>query len=352
MDLLAPRFAAQLVSNQLAPLARVDRRLKLTTPELSVVIVNHHQWRNTNRLVKQLHRSVAMRRGLAEIVIVDNHSPVHPLAAKLRRMPSVSLRRWGRNRGFARAVNEGCRLSRGRWFLLLNPDMSVPPHFVDNLLELAWRYAAENPQAGIVGLGLLNEDGSVQGSTGPFPSLSGTLARLALPRTHRKYHLSDASQPREVPWVTGCCLLMRKECFRELEGLDEEFFLYYEDVDLCLRAQAQGWSVWHDPRLQVIHHHPLHQRTVPAHLRLFTRHALLTYGAKHWPGWQARLLARVVEVEAWFRKRVAQRRGEQQAADLFGRLGDLASDHALERRGIARKRLDRVVRLREKQGGR
>jgi N-acetylglucosaminyl-diphospho-decaprenol L-rhamnosyltransferase len=352
MDLLAPLVATPQVTNRLPPLCLLDRKLKQATPELSVVIVNHHHWRATNRLVRQLRQSVAMRRGLAEIVIVDNHSPAHPLAARLRRMPAVSLRRWGRNRGFARAVNEGCRLSRGRWFLLLNPDMTVPPNFIDNLLHLTRQYADEHPLAGIVGLGLLNEDGSVQGSTGPFPSLGGTLARLALPRTHRKYHLIDKTERSQVPWVTGCCLLIRKECFRDLQGLDEEFFLYYEDVDLCHRAKAHGWSVWHDPSMQVIHHQPLHRRAVPAHLRLFTRHALLTYGAKHWPAWQARLLARVVGVEAWLRKTVAVRRGEEEAADLFGRLGDLATDLALERRTIARKRLDRVVRLREKQGGR
>jgi N-acetylglucosaminyl-diphospho-decaprenol L-rhamnosyltransferase len=352
MELIATAAAPNPVPSRAPPLTLPERRTRLSTPELSVVIVNHRQWGATARLVKQLRQSVAMRRGLAEIVIVDNHSPAHPLAARLRRLPAVSLRRWGRNRGFARGVNEGCRLSRGRWFMLLNPDMAVAPGFVDNLLALAWKYAAEQPNAGIVGLRLLNEDGTIQGSTGPFPSLAGTLARLALPRTRRKYRLNDITETEPVSWVTGCCLLMRQDCYRDLGGLDEDYFLYYEDVDLCLRAQERGWSVWHDPSLRVIHHRPLHLRSVPAHLRLFTRHALLTYGTKHWPAWQARLLARVVKVEAWLRKTLATRRGENEAADLFGRLGDVAEDLALERRSRARKRLDRVVRLREKQGGR
>ncbi|MFL5244628.1 MAG: glycosyltransferase family 2 protein [Gemmataceae bacterium] len=352
MELIATAAAPNPVPRLAPPLTRPGRRPQFSTPELSFVIVNHRQWGATARLVKQLRQSVAMRRGLAEIVIVDNHSPAHPLAARLRRLSAVSLRRWGRNRGFARGVNEGCRLSRGRWFMLLNPDMTAPPGFVDNLLALARKYAADHPRAGIIGLRLLNEDGTIQGSTGPFPSLAGTLARLALPRTRRKYSVSDGADIHSVSWVTGCCLLMRQDCYRDLGGLDEDYFLYYEDVDLCLRAQERGWSVWHDPRLQVIHHRPLHQRTVPAHLRLFTRHALLTYGAKHWPGWQARLLARVVKVEAWMRKMLAKRRGQGEAADLFGRLGDVARDLASERRARARKRLDRVVRLREKQGGR
>src|SRR5438067_1649900 len=88
---------------------------------LSVVIVNYRQWRNTARLARQLLDSAADRAGAAEVVIVDNHSPTHPLLRKLRRTEGVSLRRFGRNHGFAWGVNEGCRLSRGAWFLLLNP---------------------------------------------------------------------------------------------------------------------------------------------------------------------------------------------------------------------------------------
>src|SRR5882724_2400013 len=99
-------------------------------PVLSVVIVNYRQWRNTARLTRQLLDSAAGRAGAAEVVVVDNHSRAHPLRRKLRRTEGVSLRRFGRNRGFARGVNEGCRLSRGAWLLLLNPDVTVPPGFL------------------------------------------------------------------------------------------------------------------------------------------------------------------------------------------------------------------------------
>ena len=74
-------------------------------PFLSVVIVNHCRWDETAQLVEQLESSEAFRRGQAEVMIVDNHSPAHPLASRLRRRPGVSLRRWGRNHGFAKAAN-------------------------------------------------------------------------------------------------------------------------------------------------------------------------------------------------------------------------------------------------------
>src|SRR5262249_40549504 len=151
------------------------------------------------------------RSGRAEIVIVDNHSPPHRLAARLRRRPGVSLRRWGRNRGFARAANEGCRLSRGDWLLLLNPDTTVAADFADQPSALAERLAAAAPRAGLVGLGLRTADGSPQGSCGAFPTLAGTLVGLLRPRARRKYYAAAPAR-RRVAWVTGCGLLARRAC--------------------------------------------------------------------------------------------------------------------------------------------
>jgi GT2 family glycosyltransferase len=314
-----------------------------------VVIVNYCQWPDTAGLVRQLLAAPAVRGGEAEVVIVDNHSPPHPVAARLRRWPGVSLRRWPRNRGFARAVNEGCRLSRGQWLLLLNPDVSVAPDFLDRVVALTDQLTHAQPRAGIVGLQLYNSDGTPQLSSGPFPTLASTLARLLLPRPWRKYHALAAPRRRRVPWVTGCCLLLQRDCLEELGGLDQDFFLYYEDVDLCRRARARGWTVWFEPSLSVVHHSPLHLREVPPHLRLFTRHSLLTYAGKHWPGWQFRLLAGVVRAEARLRQGWAEWQGDGAAADLFAELGAIASDLADGRAARARRRLNRVVWAEEKR---
>jgi GT2 family glycosyltransferase len=318
-------------------------------PSLSVVIVNYRLWAETGRLVRQLVVAPCVRREAAEVVVVDNHSPVHALARRLRRWRGVSLRRWGRNRGFARAVNEGCRLSQGQWILLLNPDISVSADFLDRVLAFTDRLAAEEPRAGIVGFELRNADGTRQFSSGPLPTLARTLVRLALPRTRRKYHLRHARRRCQVPWVTGCCLLLRRECLNQLGGLDRDFFLYYEDVDLCQRAAALGWSVWFEPTLQAIHYQPLHLRAVPAYLRVLTRHALLTYACKHWPTWQFRLLGKVVQWEARLRQFRAHRREDQATVELFGQLRAIATDLVCGRRGTARQRLQGVVRREEQR---
>jgi GT2 family glycosyltransferase len=143
--------------------------------------------------------------------------------------------------------------------------------------------------------------------------------------------------------------LMRGECWRQLGGFDEDFFLYYEDVDLCRRARAAGWSVWLEPRLRAIHHRPLHSRTVPPLLRLSTRHGLLTYSAKHWPRWQSQVLAGIIKVEAWMRRFWARWQGDRHAAELFSRLGALAGDSFRGDRARARRRLDRAVRAHQAQ---
>src|SRR5262245_36159063 len=246
------------------------RRLALGPPRLSVVVVNYVRWDDTARLIRQLRRSSAFG-GEAEVVVVDNHSPPHPIIPRLRRAEGVSLRRWRANRGFARAVNEGCRLSRGDWLLLLNPDTSVPDGFLDVVLARADELAARDQRAGIVGFRLANDDGSLQLSTGRFPTLASTLLGRFWPRAGRKYTPPARPGLAEVDWVTGCCLLVRCECLDDLGGLDTDFFLYYEDVDLCRRAAAAGWSVWFDPATTVTHHRPLHARAVPPHLHLITR---------------------------------------------------------------------------------
>jgi GT2 family glycosyltransferase len=340
---LAYASALAVRSRRLLP----ARRPALLTPRVSVVVVNYHQWENTAALVDQLTAACCTRRGTAEVVVVDNHSPPHRLAARLRRRPGVSLRRWGGNRGFARAVNEGCRLSRGEWFLLLNPDISVPDDFLDGVLAVADQLTQTDPHAGIVGFQLQNRDGSPQLSSGPFPTLASTLMGLLRPRARRKYHALHVNERCPVPWVTGCCLLVRRSCLQDLGGFDERFFLYYEDVDLCRRARARGWSVWYDPTLRAVHYHPVHDRGIPPLLRLITRHSLLMYSARHWPRLHARLLAGIVRTEAWARQLRAWWRGDAAGAELFATLGGITTAMLQGKPHLARRRLRRVLHRHE-----
>src|SRR5262245_1853452 len=206
--------------------APAQRRVRVAAPVLSVVIVNYRQWSNTERLVRLLLRSPLIRRGDVEIVVVDNDSPRHAARGRLRRMPGVSLRCLTRNCGFSRGVNEGVRLSRGGWFLLLNPDVTVGPDFAEHVLAVI---GGAESRTGIIGIGLRDPSGTVQGSAGFDPTLFDTLLGQLRPRDERKCRLSPTREHRRVPWVTGCGLLARRACFEAVGGLDRDFFLYYED---------------------------------------------------------------------------------------------------------------------------
>ena len=359
---------ATATADQRSPLPRVQPAAKgqlrarpgvgtaIETPQLSVVVVNFCQWRNTARLTRQLRRSEAVRRGAAEVVIVDNDSPRKRVAETLGKLSGVSVHFNGANEGFARAVNRGSNLSRGEWVLLLNPDVSVPDGFLDDVLDAAQRWPGVDSRCGVVGFQLRNRDGTRQASAGRFPTLIRTAAGMLLPRARRKCGHRPLTERVPVPWVTGGCLLVRRDCYEELGGLDERFFLYYEDVDFCLRARAAGWSIWYDPALQVTHHWPLHVRDVPPPLRLVTRHALLTYSRKHWPRWQAGILSGVVRVEAAARQRLARRRGDEAADHWYGELrrltGDLAAGRADAVAGHIRRAADTLHGIAAAQDGR
>ena len=117
---------------------------KPESPRLSVILVNYKQWEHTERIALRMVASPLVTNGRAEVVIVDNHSGPHRIARQLRRQEGVSVRRWGRNEGFARAVNEGVRLSRGSWILLLNPDMTALPGFLEAAFAAGERLAARS----------------------------------------------------------------------------------------------------------------------------------------------------------------------------------------------------------------
>lgn len=266
----------------------------------SIVVVNFRQVEHTKRLLRQLDRCEAMRTGAAEVVVVDNDADAGPLRRWVHHRPGVSILSFGRNRGFARAVNEAARHARGEWLLLLNPDISIADEFLDAVIASAQSRCLADPNVGIMGFSLRHADNSPQPSTGPFPTLANVLWGLIKPRSRRRCrHAPD--MPAEVPWATGCCLLVRRLCWDELDGCDEDFFLYYEDVDLCRRGRAAGWTVWHEVSPSATHFHPLHSRPVLPALRLITRHALMTYAAKHWPRWQFSTLTRLIGWECRLR---------------------------------------------------
>jgi GT2 family glycosyltransferase len=302
-------------------------------PAVTAVIVNYNAWPDVAALVEALVVSPEVAHGICEVVIVDNASD-GPVPQALREpRPGVRLIARRENGGFAVGVNAGWRAARGRWLLLLNPDVVAGEGLLTRVVERVRRYESDDAGApGVVGFGLRNPDGSRQPSVGTFPNLLRTVWGQLIPRSRRKYQAVWRTRPGPVAWVTGACALVNAGMLAALGGLDEEFFLYYEEVALCRAARRRGWRVEYDPTVEVVHLRPLQNRPVTPRMRVITRHSKLLYYRKHLPRWQFLGLCGVVAAEARVRGALALARRRTEEARAWRTV--LAVERSL-RRGAA-----------------
>ncbi|HEY5595645.1 MAG TPA: exopolysaccharide biosynthesis polyprenyl glycosylphosphotransferase, partial [Candidatus Bipolaricaulota bacterium] len=197
-----------------------------------------------------------------EVLVVDNGSRDASLSGIEQDFPRVRLMRNVENLGFAKAVNQGIRASAGRYVLLLNPDAML----LGEELQQWVRYLEQHPQVGISGPKVYDDEAkrSVQLSCRAFPSFWNYLFSRYSPLTRlfpnnrfsRRFLMSDLDrhQVSTVDWVSGCCMLLRRETLDRIGLLDEGYPLFFEDVDLCFRAHQAGWQVVYYPAMAVAHH--------------------------------------------------------------------------------------------------
>ncbi len=193
-----------------------------------------------------------------EVIVVDQESLDGSAEMTEEEFPDAVLVRQRPNIGFSGGNNVAWRHARGRYFLLLNSDTVVRPGWLTELV----RYADAHPQAGMIAPMLVNPDGSLQYSCRTFPSLGAGLFRhtpLELLSPRNRYTADylmrdwDHAEARDVDWLSGACLMARRECVEEIGTLDEGYFMYFEDVDWCMRAHRAGWEVHYFPGTQVVH---------------------------------------------------------------------------------------------------
>ncbi|MGO9470844.1 MAG: glycosyltransferase family 2 protein [Isosphaeraceae bacterium] len=265
------------------------------TPRLTVVIVNYESWPDVLRLTASLMAEPEFLSGRAQVIVVDNASSgsiPQPLAVP---RPGLRLLTRQENGGFAAGVNDGWRAARNSWLLILNPDVEIGGGFLGQVFaRLASHEADPDGPPGIVGFGLRNPDGSPQGSVGVFPDLARAIWEQFIPRSRRKYQAGWRIHSGPVDWVTGACMLVNPAMIAALGGMDEDFFLYYEEVAFSKAAQNRGWRVQYDASVNVIHGHPLQNRPISPKMRVITRHSKLLYFLKHLPRWQFLVLAQIV----------------------------------------------------------
>jgi N-acetylglucosaminyl-diphospho-decaprenol L-rhamnosyltransferase len=223
------------------------------TPDVSVIVVN---W-NTRALLAQCLRSIYDTvSGLSlEVIVVDNASKDGSVEMVSREFPRVRLIQNVENVGFARANNQAMAASRGYYVLLFNSDAIATPNAIRSSVCLA----NAEPRAGIVGARLLNIDGSFQASYTSFPTLwqeflilTG-LGRLFYGQWYPSRGAEEDRGPQVVDYVEGAFMLVRREAFEEVGGMDEGYFMYAEEVNWCYAMRQKGWQVWYQPDAKIIH---------------------------------------------------------------------------------------------------
>ena len=213
---------------------------------LGFVIVNYNSYEDCCLCIESMRQfNVA---DLSNIVIVDNRSPDGSGQRLAERFPSVHVVLSERNGGFGAGVNLGVATLRNDYVLVLNPDT----RFFDNKLDLALRIFSEDPSLGVLGLHLQYADGTHQDSARRFFSvLTILLRRTPLGRLKAFQNILDEHLMKrywemglfEADWVTGAAFIVRRAAFDVIGGMDEGYFLYMEDTDLCKRMWRAGWTV-------------------------------------------------------------------------------------------------------------
>jgi GT2 family glycosyltransferase len=254
---------------------------------VSVCIVN---WNTRDRLAACLG---ALREqaeaASAEVIVVDNASADGSAAMVRERFPWVRLIANDENRYYAAANNQGIAASRGRFVLLLNPDVELRP----GALETMCRFLKEHEDAAAVGCKLILPDGTTQASCRTFPS-PGVLVWEAtglsriFPRSRRfgAYRMTHwgYDEVAEVDQPMASCLMLRRNALDAVGLFDEQFPMLFNDVDLCLRLKQAGWRIYFTPDASALHHHGSSTRLVRAEMVRESHRGLMRFYRKHYRG--------------------------------------------------------------------
>lgn len=249
-----------------------------------------------------------------ELIIVDNNSTDGSLDILTKYSDQLTLIKHDANYGFACAVNNAAKISKGSYLLLLNPDADIGSESLRMLVE----YLDNHPEVGVVAPRINYFDGRIQPSRGSFPNLITTFAHIiavkkwlpsdewmqqfvggVLGHIFRQY--SPPGEEQAVDYTTGACVLIRNEIYKHLGGLDENFFLYYEEIDFGLRMSKLGFFWVFLNRATADHRVAASSGHAPLRPYAERYRSMLYYFYKHKPTWQFRLVYLAISLSAALR---------------------------------------------------
>lgn len=250
-------------------------------------------WKARDLLRQCLDSLEANLDGLSvEMWVVDNNSHDGTLEMLRERYPVVSVIKNSVNRGVASGRNQIIEQAGGRYLTFLDVDTRVLPEALKTLVQVM----NQHPEVAVGGPKLLYGDGRLQLSCRPFPSpmnilIEGTFLRDYFPNSRfvKDYTMEewDHAEPREVDWMYGACLIIRRNLLDTLGHFDEGFFYLYEDIDLCFRARKLGMKVMYIPQAVVIHYLERERKSIfhpriTTHVRSILRYLRKDYYGDFW----------------------------------------------------------------------
>ncbi len=277
--------------------------------DLSVVIVNYNVQYFLEQCLKSVFKSGEGLR--MEVFVVDNNSVDGSVEMVRKKFPQVKLIANRENMGFSKANNQAIKASEGRYVLLLNPDTVVE----DDTLPKVVAFMNEHPEAGGLGVKMLDGQGrflpeSKRGLPTPsvaFFKIFGLSALFPKSRFFGKYHLGylDNDQVHEIEVLSGAFMLLRREALEKTGYLDEDFFMYGEDIDLSYRITRSGYKNYYYPGTRIIHYKGESTKKSSINYVFVFYNAMIIFARKHFSHNNARLFSFFINLAVYFRASLA-----------------------------------------------
>lgn len=259
--------------------------------QISIIIVNY----NTSDLLINCINSIYENAGSInfETIVIDNNSTDDSVARVRKLLPQIKIIVNDQNVGFAKANNQAIKKSVGEVILLLNSDTVI----LDKAIDKSYQFLRDYPDAGIVSCKLLNPDRSLQPSCRSFPSVLNYFSEsfflyklLPHSRIFGKPYMTffKYDEIKKVDVVMGAFMMIRRNVFNDIGFLDEDFFMYSEETDFCLRAHRQGWGIYFYPDAEIIHLGGGSSAQLPTKMFLELHKSQMRFCYKHHPMWYAR----------------------------------------------------------------
>ena len=272
---------------------------------LSIIIPSFNTQTHTLNCLKSVYQETKNIK--FEIIVVDNASKDGSVKVIKKKFPQVKLIVNDKNLGFAKANNQALRQAQGEYILFLNSDTLI----LDQAIKKSLEFMVGRDNVDILGCQLLNEDKTIQSSGGFLPRLRnifymmffiddiGFINRFLKP--YQESHSFFYKKTRKLGWVTGAFLLVKKEVVDKIGSFDEDFFMYGEEIDFCIRAWKTGFNCWFYAGTKVIHLKGKSSENAFEKAVLGEYQALKKIFKKHKPGWEMFFLRLLLKTGAVLR---------------------------------------------------